>query len=27
VPRRKKAERYVRVPALAPQAAMEIPER
>ena len=27
VPRRRKAERYVRVPALAPQAAMEIPER
>lgn len=27
IPRRKKAERYVRVPALAPQAAMEIPER
>ena len=26
VPRRRKAERYVRVPALAPQAAMEIPE-
>ena len=25
VPRRKRAERYVRVPALAPQAAMEIP--
>lgn len=25
VPRRKKAERYVRVPALAPQAAMELP--
>jgi SAM-dependent methyltransferase len=27
VPRRRKAERYVRVPALAPQAAMEMPER
>lgn len=27
VPRRKKSERYVRVPALAPQAAMEIPKR
>jgi SAM-dependent methyltransferase len=27
VPRRKKSERYVRVPALAPQAAMELPER
>ncbi|MGN6488517.1 MAG: class I SAM-dependent methyltransferase [Devosia sp.] len=26
IPRRRKAERYVRVPALAPQAAMEIPE-
>ncbi len=27
IPRRKKAERYIRVPALAPQAAMEIAER
>ncbi|WP_421762291.1 class I SAM-dependent methyltransferase [Devosia sp.] len=27
VPRRRKAERYVRVPAMAPQAAMEMPER
>lgn len=27
VPRRRKAERYVRVPAMAPQTAMEMPER
>ena len=27
IPRRKKAERYVRLPAMSPQTAMELPER